>query len=723
MANEESLSAKATHQAGGGLSGEKRRVKTLNSVLISYLQTIYNARADKVKKSWLSDTREAFITHAQGESEADLAEELLQKTDWDFNGFLQYMTSPATNIAAPPQVQDFSWPLSNYFISSSHNTYLTGNQLSSDSSADAYKNVLLRGCRCIEVDVWDGDDSDSDTSDSSSSDDEERKPKVKRTTTTKAKDKIKKVKGKIPSSVTGRLDKISLGKKKKLMDKKMIGTASTTDETTTTATGGPIEKTDSVGSFSSLKKVASTKEPRVLHGYTLTKDILFRDVCEAVRDYAFVVSDLPVVVSLEVHCCAQQQEAMVSIMEEVWEGLLLPEPKEDTTTLPSPGELRGKILVKVKYAPPDNILSEVAGGSGNGGSATPPGPDGADSGEEPAVAAADAATTTKTTTTTPAKKKKHASKIIQTLSKFGIYTRGVSFKSLMQPEASMPTHVFSLSENDVIEVHEKSRKELFMHNKRYLMRAYPSGLRIRSSNLDPAVFWRKGIQIVALNWQNWDEGMMLNEGMFAGTGGYVLKPAGYRYEEERRVITDGSSSSLPSSSPLPLTTTTTTTTTAPSTNQSNAVQHYTMDLTIEVIAAQNLPLPPGDTNPASFHPYVKVEIHVEEAGERHGTDLPADGKEKGGEYKAKTKSLKGCDPDYKRQKLSFAGIPGVVPELSFVRFLVRDDELGRDTLAAWACVRVDRLRQGYRFVHLLDAGGVETSAVVLVKVGKGLRLG
>jgi len=60
--------------------------------------------------------------------------------------------------------------------------------------------------------------------------------------------------------------------------------------------------------------------------------------------------------------------------------------------------------------------------------------------------------------------------------------------------------------------------------------------------------------------------------------------------------------------------------------QANAVRHYTMDLTIEVLAAQSLPLPPGDTNPNSFRPYVKVEVHVEEPGERHGTDLPEDGK-------------------------------------------------------------------------------------------------
>ncbi|KAL2126846.1 hypothetical protein VTI74DRAFT_133 [Chaetomium olivicolor] len=231
------------------------------------------------------------------------------------------------------------------------------------------------------------------------------------------------------------------------------------------------------------------------------------------------------------------------------------------------------------------------------------------------------------------------------------------------------------------------------------MRTYPSGLRIRSSNLDPAVFWRKGIQIVALNWQNWDEGMMLNEGMFAGTSGYVLKPEGYRCPEP-----------LPSpsaSTPEP---------------QALAVKHYTMDLSITVLAAQSLPLPPGDDSPSGFRPYVKVEVHVEEPGERYGTDpVPQGGKEKEGEYKAKTKSRKGCNPDFNGEELKFEGIPGVVPELSFVRFVVRDDEVGRDSLAAWACVRVDRLRQGYRFVHLVDAQGVESEGAVLMKVEVKLR--
>lgn len=203
-------------------------------------------------------------------------------------------------------------------------------------------------------------------------------------------------------------------------------------------------------------------------------------------------------------------------------------------------------------------------------------------------------------------------------------------------EAAIPTHVFSLSEKTLMEAHETNPLGLFKHNKHFMMRAYPKGLRLNSSNLNPAIFWRQGVQIVALNWQRWDGGMMQNEAMFAGTAGWVLKPEGYRS------VSAGTTSR-------------------------DAIPHHTLDLKIEFLAGQDIPLPPDEDDPKDFKPFVKVELHVEKSEEGQAEPIPGGGTTNKGEYKKKTKTQRTPNPDFGREIVEFKGVSRATEELTFVR--------------------------------------------------------
>lgn len=49
-------------------------------------------------------------------------------------------------------------PVSNYFIYTGHNSYLTGNQLNSDCSVLPIIKALNRGVRVVELDLWPNND-------------------------------------------------------------------------------------------------------------------------------------------------------------------------------------------------------------------------------------------------------------------------------------------------------------------------------------------------------------------------------------------------------------------------------------------------------------------------------------------------------------------------------------------------------------------------------------
>lgn len=91
----------------------------------------------------------------------------------------------------------------------------------------------------------------------------------------------------------------------------------------------------------------------IYHGHTFTTKIPFNAVVESIDKNAFVASSYPVILSIENHCSLQQQSRMAHTFQRVFgeklvTSFLFEADYSDEPALPSPEQLRNRILIKNK---------------------------------------------------------------------------------------------------------------------------------------------------------------------------------------------------------------------------------------------------------------------------------------------------------------------------------------------------------------------------------------
>ena len=109
------------------------------------LEVLYN---NMISEGLLNQTRiDGFLAKTQGIQPDGIFEKYAQNGIWTLDSLTRYLSSADNSRTEAP---DMTRPLTEYYISSSHNTYLVGEQWRGESTVEGYIRVLLADCRCVE---------------------------------------------------------------------------------------------------------------------------------------------------------------------------------------------------------------------------------------------------------------------------------------------------------------------------------------------------------------------------------------------------------------------------------------------------------------------------------------------------------------------------------------------------------------------------------------------
>lgn len=394
----------------------------------------------------------------------------------------------------------------------------------------------------------------------------------------------------------------------------------------------------------------SDGEPVIYHGYTLTSKILFKDVIKVIKEYAFKVSEYPVILSLENHCSLEQQKIMAQHMISILGSALVTKPLEDQmpSNFPSPDELKGRVLIKGKRLNKLDACFSTEANEDQDDSVSEEEESGDDDDEDAQVE--------------KKSKKSKKLKLAKELSDIVIYCKSVHFNGFDDAQQNLAFYeMSSFKEGKAVKLAEESANNFIRHNVDKLSRIYPAGMRTDSSNYIPVPLWNSGCQIVALNFQTACTEMDVNQGLFLQNGktGYVLKPAYLR--------TAGSEFD-----PITIT-------------RGPWLQHKMVHLM--VISAQQLPKI-NQKKSSIVDPYVKVGVY----------GVPADVAEKETQHIENN----GFNPMW-NETFQF---DVYVPDLALVRFVVKDyDSTSGNEFIGQYTLPFNSLQNGYRQVPLLNKNG------------------
>lgn len=90
---------------------------------------------------------DGFLARTQGIQPEGIFQKYAQNDIWTLDSLTRFLSSADNSKTEEP---DMTRPLPEYYISSSHNTYLVGEQWRGESTVEGYIRVLLADCRCVE---------------------------------------------------------------------------------------------------------------------------------------------------------------------------------------------------------------------------------------------------------------------------------------------------------------------------------------------------------------------------------------------------------------------------------------------------------------------------------------------------------------------------------------------------------------------------------------------